>query len=61
MFDVYLTILGIIQLWRRVTDSALIDECTDDIVIDDTTVKGANNAGGVCFERARSRKYMSII
>ena len=52
-FDVYLTILGIIQLWRRVTDSALIDECTDDIVIDDTTVK---SIGGICFERTRSRK-----
>jgi hypothetical protein len=55
--SVYLTVLGIIQLWRRVTDSALIDECTDDIVIDDTTVK---SIGGICFERARSRKYMSI-
>jgi hypothetical protein len=49
----YLTILGIIQLWRRVTDSSLIDECTDDIMIDTSTV---NNASGICFERARSRK-----
>ena len=49
--------LGLIQLWRRVTDSALIDECTDDIVIDDLTVR---NSTGICFERVRSRKYMSI-
>ena len=39
------------------TDSALIDECTDDIVIDDLTVR---NSTGICFERVRSRKYMSI-
>jgi hypothetical protein len=50
--------IGIIQLWRRVTDSILIDECTDDIVIDNTTVKGTS---GICFERARSRKCISII
>ena len=50
-----------IQLWRRVTDSALIDECMDDIVIDDTTVKGVSNTGGICFERARSRKSISIV
>ncbi|CAF4713361.1 unnamed protein product [Rotaria sp. Silwood1] len=41
----------IIQLWRRVTDSTLIDECTDDIVIDDTTVKGVSGMGGICYER----------
>jgi len=45
-------------LWRRVTDSTLIDECTDDIVIDNTTVRGSS---GICFERARSRKYISMI
>ena len=44
-------LLGIIQLWRRVTDSSLIDECTDDIVVD-------NTSSGICFERARSRKYL---
>lgn len=55
---IFLLVLGLIQLWRRVTDSALIDECTDDIVIDDLTVR---NSGGICFERVRSRKYMSII
>jgi len=54
-------ILGIIQLWRRVTDSALIDDCIDDIVIDDTTVKGVSGSGGICFERVRSRKWISII
>ncbi len=45
-------------MWRRVTDSTLIDECTDDIVIDNTTVKGTS---GICFERARSRKCISKI
>ncbi len=51
-------LVGIIQLWRRVTDSTLIDECTDDIVIDNTTVKGTS---GICFERARSRKCISTM
>ncbi|CAF0942827.1 unnamed protein product [Adineta steineri] len=46
----------IIQLWRRVTDSTLIDDCTDDIVIDDTTVRGVSGSGGICFERLRSDK-----
>ncbi|CAF3786055.1 unnamed protein product [Rotaria magnacalcarata] len=41
----------IIQLWRRVTDSALIDECTDDIIISHTATK---DGSGFCFERARS-------
>jgi hypothetical protein len=50
---IYLILIGIIQLWRRVTDSSLIDECTDDVVIDNTNVKGTT---GICFERARSRK-----
>lgn len=45
-------------MWRRVTDSTLIDECTDDIVIDNATVRGSS---GICFERARSRKYISMI
>ncbi|CAF5175667.1 unnamed protein product, partial [Rotaria magnacalcarata] len=54
---VYSTILGIIQLWRRVTDSTLIDECTDDMVVDDTTVHGGvSSLGGICFERTLSRK-----
>lgn len=43
-----------IQLWRRVTDSSLIDECTDDILIDHRT---SSNISGICFQRARSRKY----
>ena len=42
-----------IQLWRRVTDSSLIDECTDDIVIDHPI---GLNTSGIRFERARSRK-----
>lgn len=42
-----------IQLWRRVTDSSFIDECTDDIIIDHPT---GSNTSGICFERARSRK-----
>lgn len=44
-------------MWRKVTDSTLIDECTDDVVIDNTTVRPSS---GICFERARSRKYISI-
>ena len=54
------TKIGLIQLWRRVTDSALIDECTDDILIDNATVPAAAAAGGggICFERARSRKCL---
>ena len=52
-----LIIIGIIQLWRRVTDSSLIDECTDDVVIDNTTARGST---GICFERARSRKSYPI-
>ncbi|CAF4104780.1 unnamed protein product [Rotaria sp. Silwood2] len=43
----------IIQLWRRVTDSTLIDECTDDIIINNTTVK---DSSGFSFERARSQE-----
>ncbi|UJR09166.1 hypothetical protein I4U23_013414 [Adineta vaga] len=46
----------IIQLWRRVTDSTLIDECNDDVVIDTTTV---SDVGGSCFERARSQEPRS--
>ena len=53
-------LLGIIQLWRRVTDSTLIDDCTDDIVIDDTTVRGVSSTGGICFKRSRSRKLISV-
>lgn len=49
-------LLGIIQLWRRVTDSSLIDECADDIVIDDSTLKSSYSVGGICFNRTRSRK-----
>jgi len=49
-------LLGIIQLWRRVTDSSLIDECIDDIVIDDSTVKDTDTMGGICFNRRSSRK-----
>ena len=48
--------LGIIQLWRRVTDSALIDECIDDIVIDNTSSQGLSSTVGICFERTRSCK-----
>ena len=36
--NVYLTVLDIIHLWRRATDSKLNDKCVNDIVIDDTTV-----------------------
>jgi hypothetical protein len=50
-------VIGIIQLWRRVTDCTLIDECTDDVLIDNPTVK---NIGAICFERARSRKSIVI-
>lgn len=53
--------IGLIQLWRRVTDSTLIDECTDDILIDNTTVTAAVAGGGICFERARSRKCLSLL
>ncbi|CAF1199660.1 unnamed protein product [Rotaria sordida] len=49
----------IIQLWRRVTDSTLIDECADDIVIDDTTVKGVSNRNEIYFERTLTRKLSS--
>ena len=44
-------LIGIIQIWRHVTDSTLIDECTDDVLIDRTATSG------ICFERARSRKF----
>ncbi|CAF2613130.1 unnamed protein product [Rotaria sp. Silwood2] len=50
----------IIQLWRRVTDSTLIDECTDDIVIDDTTVKGVSGTGGICFERTLTQNELPV-
>ncbi|CAF3647334.1 unnamed protein product [Rotaria socialis] len=43
----------IIQLWRHVTDSTLIDECTDDIIISNTTTK---DVSGFCFERSRSQE-----
>ena len=48
--------LDLIQLWRRVTDSSLIDECLDDIVIDDQTMQGVNGMGGICFERFPARR-----
>ncbi|CAF3861198.1 unnamed protein product [Adineta steineri] len=48
----------IIQLWRRVTDSTLIDECNDDIVIDTTTVTDVSGTG---FERARSPLQMTTV
>ncbi|CAF4542626.1 unnamed protein product [Rotaria sp. Silwood1] len=43
----------IIQLWRRVTDSTLIDECIDDIIINNTAAK---DSSGFYFERARSQE-----
>jgi hypothetical protein len=48
-------ILGIIQLWRRVADCTLIDECIDDIVIDDRTMQGVSGTVGICFEREHLR------
>ena len=53
--------LGIIQLWRRVTDSTLIDECTDDVLIDTATARRPASAQGMGFERARSRKCLSPV
>ena len=41
--------LGVIQLWRHVTDRMLIDECVDDIRLDQRTRR--------TFQRARSRKF----
>ncbi|CAF1153523.1 unnamed protein product [Rotaria sordida] len=43
----------IIQLWRRVTDSTLIDECTDDIIINNIS---ATDSSGFYFERSRSQE-----
>lgn len=48
--------LGMIQLWRRVTDSTLIDECIDDILIDDQTKQSVSSPFGICFQRTFSRK-----
>lgn len=46
----------IIQIWRRVTDSTLIDECTDDVLIDQTNTTITGFPSGICFERARSQE-----
>lgn len=43
--------LDIIQLWRHATDRSLIDECLDDIRLDQRT-------GISIGKRARSRKFL---